>query len=411
MDTKGLPEEVMAVGEALRRFLAAEVVPLERANADLLSSPRRIYDETGRYTPEILALRAEVRRKSAEAGFYTMFGPAPLGGGGFGPVAAVYLNALVSEEAGPGRVLVHPVVIPSPFTNGLSPVLTHLDPALHDRYLPGVASGERTSCFALSEPDAGSDVFAMTTRATRDGDDWVLTGTKQWITNGPYADHIMVFAVTDPDMAAARKGGITGFLVNADQPGFGVVSPIPTMGELGAEIGILSFDQVRVSDSHRLGPVDEGLKVAMTGVNIGRLGLSATCVGLARWALAQSLDYARERRTFGQAIGRHGAVESLLAECALDIYAAETMLLDAARRLERGERALAELSMVKWHCTEAAHRVFDRAIQVHGGMGLTNELRLEAGFRFTRTMRIPDGTTEIQRRTVARDLLKNGLGF
>ena len=411
MDTHGLPEEIVAVGEALKRFLVAEVAPLEQANARLLSSPRTVYDETGRYTAEVLSLRAEVRRKSAEAGFYTMFGPEALGGGGLGPVAAVYLNAVLSAAAGPGRVLVHPVVIPSPFTNGLSPVLTHLDPSLHAHYLPGLASGARTSAFALSEPDAGSDVFAMKTRAVRDGDHWVLNGTKQWITNGPYADHVMVFAVTDPGKAAARKGGITGFLVNADQPGFEVVAPIPTMGELGAEIGILSFDDLRVPDSHRLGPVDEGLRVAMTGVNTGRLGLSATCIGLARWALDRALDYANTRRTFGQTIGQHGPVQTLIADSALDIYGAETMLFDAARRLERGESALAELSMVKWHCTEAAHRVFDRAMQVHGGMGLTNEMRLEAGFRFTRTMRIPDGTTEIQRRTVARDLLKHGARF
>ena len=411
MDRAAIPEEIVQVGEALTRFLAAEVAPLETENARLLASPRTIYDEAGRYVPQVLELRAEVRRRSAEAGFYTMFGPEALGGGGLGPVAAVYLNALPSDAAGPGRVLVHPVVIPSPFTNGLSPVLTHLSPDLHDRYLPGLASGARTSAFALSEPDAGSDVFAMKTRATRDGDDWVLTGTKQWITNGPYADHVMVFAVTDPDMAAARRGGITGFLVDTDQPGFEVVSTIPTMGELGAEIGILGFDGLRVPDSHRLGAVGEGLKVAMTGVNLGRLGLSATCIGLARWALRQALDYAGTRRTFGQPIGAHQAVQMLLADCALDIYSAETMLLDAARRLERGEAALAELSMVKWHCTEAAHRVFDRAIQVHGGMGLTNDLRLEAGFRFTRTMRIPDGTTEIQRRTVARTLLKTGLEF
>src|SRR5690606_10029663 len=132
---------------------------------------------------------------------------------------------------------------------------------------------------------------------------------------------------------------------------------------------------------------------------------------LARWALGQALDYAATRQTFGTAIGNHQAVQALLADSALDIYSAETMLLDCATRLERGERALAETSMVKLHCTEAANRVFDRCMQVHGGMGLTNELRLEEGYRFTRAMRIPDGTSEIQRRTIARDLLARGIGF
>lgn len=411
MARHAIPEDILAVGNALVRFVEAEVVPLEQANAALLASDRTIFDESGRFAPEVLALRAEVRKRSAAAGFYTMFGPESLGGGGLGPVAAVYLNALLSEVTGPGRMLVHPVVIASPFTNGLSPVLTVLDPALREKYLPGLASGARTSCFALSEPDAGSDVFAMKSRAVREGDGWVLTGTKQWITNGPYADHIMVFAVTDPERAARRKGGVTGFLVNADQPGFRVVSTIPIMGHLGAEIGILSFDGVRVADSHRLGPVDEGMSVAMGGVNLGRLGLSATCIGLARWALAQALDYANTRRTFGTEIGNHQAVQTLLADSALDIYSAECMLLDCAARLERGARALAETSMVKLHCTEAANRVFDRCMQVHGGMGLTNELRLEEGYRFTRSMRIPDGTSEIQRRTIARDLLGRGIGF
>lgn len=411
MDPRSIPDDIAEIGRSLLRFVTQEVEPLERANAELLASERTIYDASGRFVPEVLGLRAEVRKRSAEAGFYTMFGPEELGGGGLGPVAAVYLNALLSEATGPGRVLVHPVVIPSPFTNGLSPILTALQPHLRDRYLGALADGSRTLCFALSEPDAGSDVFAMKSRAVRDGDDWVLTGTKQWITNGPYADHVMVFAVTDPELAAARKGGVTGFLVSTDQPGFSVVSTIPTMGHLGAEIGFLSFDGVRIPDDHRLGAVGDGMSVALQGVNLGRLGLSATCIGLARWALTQALDYAATRKTFGTAIGNHQAVQALLADSALDIYSAETMLLDCARRLEHGDRALAELSMVKLHCTEAANRVFDRCMQVHGGMGLTNELRLEDGYRFTRSMRIPDGTSEIQRRTVARALLSRGIGF
>ena len=266
-------------------------------------------------------------------------------------------------------------------------------------------------CFGLSEPDAGSDIFNMKTRAIREGDEWVITGTKQWITNGPYADYAMIFAITDPDLFAQRKGGITGFFVDTKWKGFEVVSTIPIMGHLGAEIGILSFDQLRVPDQHRLGEVNQGLRVALRGVNTGRLGLSATCVGLARWALGQAVEYAKVRKTFGQPIGAHQSVQILLAESASDVYSAETMLIDCALKLERGEKALAETSMVKQHCTDASNRVFDRCMQVHGGMGLTNELRLEEGYRFTRSMRIPDGTSEIQRRTVARELLANGINF
>lgn len=411
MNPAQFPAEIVQTGEALIRFVEQEVVPIEAANRHVLGSERTIYDEKGYFTPQVEALKRQVRMKSAEAGFYTMFGPQEIGGAGLGPLASVYLNWLLSLHCGPGRTLVHPVVIPSPFTNGLSPVLAALDEKLRDEYLPPLGSGEKTLCFGLSEPDAGSDVFSMKTRAVRDGDDWLITGSKQWITNGPYADYAMIFAVTDPSLVAQRKGGITGFFVDTSWEGFGVVSPIPIMGHLGAEIGILSFDNLRVPDRYRLGDVDQGLKVALKGVNTGRLGLSATCIGLARWALVQAVEYAKVRRTFGQPIGEHQAVQMLLAESASDIYAAETMLVDCAARLERGERALAETSMVKQHCTDAANRVFDHCIQVHGGMGLTNELRLEEGYRFTRSMRIPDGTSEIQKRTVARDMLANGVNF
>lgn len=411
MDTDRFPDEVIAIGESLIRFVEKEVVPLEHSNRDLLASERTIYDESGRFTPQVEALRRTVRMRSSEQGFYTMFGPEEIGGGGFGPLAAVYLNGLLAEKSGPGRVLVHPLVIPSPFTNGLTPLLMYLDTALREQFLPALASGEKTLCFGLSEPDAGSDVFAMKSKAVRDGNDWLITGSKQWITNGPYADYAMIFAVTDPERASARKGGITGFFVDTKSPGFSVVSTIPIMGHLGAEIGILAFDGMRVPDWHRLGDVDQGLKVAMRGVNLGRIGLSATCVGLARWALEQAVEYARARKTFGRPISDHQAVQFLLADCARDIYSAETMLIDCALRLERGDRAVAETSMVKLHCTEIANQVFDRCIQVHGAMGLTNELRLEEGYRFTRSMRIPDGTSEIQRRTIARTLIASGLNF
>ena len=411
MNRSQVADEVIAIGDSLIRFVESEVVPLENANRALLASDRTIFDENGFYVKEVAALRRTIRMRSAEQGFYTMFGPEEIGGGGLGPVAAVYLNALLAETTGPGRVLVHPVVVPSPFTNGLSPVLTALGEDQRERFLPGLASGDKTLCFALSEPDAGSDVSGMKSRAVRDGDDWILTGTKQWITNGPYADYVMVFAVTDPELAAQRKGGITGFFVETASPGFSVVSTIPVMGHLGAEIGILSFDGVRVPDAQRLGAEGQGLKVAMNGVNTGRLGLSATCIGLARWALNQALDYAKVRKTFGKPISEHQAVQILLAESALDIYSAETMLMDCASKLELGIRSIAETSMVKLHCTEAANRVFDRCIQVHGAMGLTNELRLEEGYRFTRSMRIPDGTSEIQRRTIARELLASGVNF
>lgn len=406
-----IPEELQLVGEGLLSFIEAEVLPLEKANADLLGNERNLYTHDGRYAPEVLALRKQVRMKSAEAGYYVALGAQDLGGGGLGPVAAAYLQELISRTYGPNRTLIHLVVIPSAFTNGLTPVLRFLQPAARERYLPGIASGERTLCFALSEPDAGSDVLAMRTRAVRDGDAWILTGTKQWITNSPYADHALVFAVTDPVKAAARKGGISAFIVDTDTPGFSVTSVLRVMGNLGGDTGIVALDGVRVTDANRLGEVDRGMNVAMEGVNAGRLGVAATCVGYAQWALAKAVDYSRTRRTFGRPIADHQAIQVHLAECAMDIFSARSTLYHCAWRVRDGAPARAEIAIAKAYCTEMLGRVTDRCMQIHGGMGMTNDVGLEGLYRFARPMRIYDGTAEIQRRTIALELVNDNLAF
>ena len=406
-----LPGEWIDFGDALIRFIDREVASLEHEHRALLGSERKAYGEDGRYVPAVLDLRRRVRMRSAELGFYTALSPEALGGGGLPAQAAVYIQERLNAHCGPARHLVHTVVLPSPFTNGLSPVLRHLDPAVLERHRAGLASGARTMCFGLSEPDAGSDVLGMRTRAVRDGDQWVISGTKQWITNAPYADYAMVFAITDEDKARERRGGITGFFLPTDTPGFSVPSVIPVMGHLGADIGIIMLDRVRVPDSHRLGEVGRGLTVALDGVNAGRLSMAASCVGLARWALEQALNYVKVRKTFGQPIAEHQAVQFLLAECAMDIYASKTMIQHCAWLVDQGQPATKEVSIVKASATEMVGRVMDRSIQVHGGMGLTNELRLEEGYRWARTMRIPDGTSEIQRRTIAKRLLDGDTSF
>jgi acyl-CoA dehydrogenase len=406
-----LPDEWVAFGDALIRFIDREVEPLEKEHSALLSSERTIYTEDGRYAPAITELRRRVRVLSAEAGFYTALSDESLGGSGLGTQAAAYIQERLNAHVGPSRHLIQTVVLPSPFTNGLSPVLKHMDPQIFERYREALASGEKTMCFGLSEPDAGSDVFAMRTRAVREGNDWLITGTKQWITNAPYADYAMIFAVTDEEKARAGRGGVTGFFLPTDTPGFAVPSTIPVMGHLGADIGIVTLDRVRVPDSHRLGPVDRGLSVALDGVNAGRLSMAASCLGLARWALDQALEYAKVRKTFGKPIAEHQSVQNMLAECAMDIYASKTMIQHCAWLVDENLPATKEVSIVKASATEMLCRVMDRCMQVHGGMGLTNELRLEEGFRFARTMRIPDGTSEIQRRTIARRLLDGDSAF
>ena len=406
-----VPSEWVDFGDALIRFIDREVAGLEYEHRALLASERTIYTDEGRYTPTVLALRRQVRMRSAELGFYTALAAESLGGGGLGTQAAVYIQERLNAHCGPERHLVQTVVLPSPFTNGLSPVLRHMDPAVLATCHESLASGDKTMCFGLSEPDAGSDVFGMRTRAVRDGDHWIISGTKQWITNAPYADYAMIFAVTDEEKARAHRGGITGFFLPTRTAGFSVPSVIPIMGHLGADIGIVTLDNVRVPDNHRLGPVGQGLSVALDGVNAGRLSMAASCVGLARWALDQALAYAQVRKTFGHAIADHQAVQFMLAECAMDIYACKSMVRHCAWLVDSGQPATKEVSIVKASATEMVGRVMDRAIQIHGGMGLTNELRLEAGYRWARTMRIPDGTSEIQRRNIARRLLDGDTTF
>ena len=367
--------DTVAIAEAVLRFVEREVLPLQERHHDLLGSER------------------------------TLFGDEKLGGGGQGAQVMAHVQEVLNHRVGPAQPLVQTVVLPSPFTNGLSPVLRHLKPDIFAQYRDRIASGDKTLCFGLSEPDAGSDVFGMRTRAVRDGDEWVLTGTKQWITNSPYADYAMVFALTDPEAAARHKGGVTGFFVDTRVPGFSVPRIINTMGHLGGDTGVIVLDGVRVRDDHRLGEVGRGLAVAMDGVNAGRMGMAASCLGLARWALDQAVDYAKVRKTFGVPIAEHQAIQLMLADSAMDIYAAKTMIQNCAWRLDSGRAANAQVSMVKAFSTEMLGRVMDRSIQIHGGMGLTNELRLEEGYRFARVMRIPDGTGEIQRRTIARQLL------
>ena len=400
-----IPEEITAIGDALMKFVDREVVALEDANRALLSSERTIFNADGRYSDEVLSLRRKVRMRSAELGFYNLFGPTSIGGDGLGALAATTIQERLFAHCGPGQQLIHNVVLPSPFTNGLSPVLQHLDANVLERYRAGLASGDKTMCFGLSEPDAGSDVFAMSTRAVRDGDDWLLSGTKQWITNAPYADYAMIFAVTDQELARSRRGGITGFFLDTKTPGFNVPSVIPILGHLGSEIGIVTLDRVRVGDDHRLGPVDRGMSVALGGVSVGRLSMAGMCVGLARWALDQAVEYAKIRKTFGRPIAEHQAVQFMLADCAMDIYAAKSMIQNCAWRIDQGMPSIKEVSMVKAFGTEMLSRVMDQCIQVHGAMGLTNELRLEEGYRLARLMRVPDGTGEMQRRTIANRLL------
>jgi acyl-CoA dehydrogenase len=408
-----VPEEVQEVMASLERFVEVEIEPLRKQHAKALANERYLYDETGAYVPEIQDALRQIRMKSAEAGFYTMFGDPELGGSGdvFGPVAVVLIHEMLMKKYGLD-LFVQSIFPPGLFTGGLTPVLLGMKEELREQLLPRIASGEALLCFGLSEPDAGSDVWNIKTRAVKDGDHWVINGTKQWITNSPYADYALIFAVTNPELAAQRRGGITCFLVPFDGKTCQNTSVIPYLGSLGSRIGIITLENARVPESHIIGDLDDAFGKALHGVDIGRLVMAANCVGAAQWVLNKAIDYSLERKAFGGPIADQQAIQMMLADCAMDIYAARYMTLHCAWKLETQKTLpIKEISMVKAFTTEMAQRVADRCMQIHGGMGLTNELGLEAVWRWARSMRIPDGTSEIQRRTVARRLLKGDRNF
>jgi acyl-CoA dehydrogenase len=272
-------------------------------------------------------------------------------------------------------------------------------------------AGRRSMCFGLSEPDSGSDAWGMKTSAVRDGDEWRITGTKQWTTNGPSADVCLVFAVTDAERAKLRRGGVSAFLVPTDTPGFSVDSVITLFGHIGGDEAILSFDDVRVPAAALVGEVDSGFTLALKAVNEGRLYNCGRAIGLARWCLDQAVDYAKQRRTFDRPIADYQAIQWHLADSATELYAARCMTLDCARRLERGERAIKELSMSKLMATEAGCRAIDRCTLVLGAMGLTSEMRFYDAWQQVRTVRIAEGSGEILRRTIAGRLLQGDLSL
>jgi acyl-CoA dehydrogenase len=275
-----------------------------------------------------------------------------------------------------------------------------------DEVLKPMMSGQITSCFGMSEPDAGSDAWAMRTRAVRDGDEWVITGTKQWTTNSPIADYIFAFAVTNEALRLERKGGVSAFLVPVGPSGANVMSVIKMFGQPGGDEGIVSFDEVRVPAHALVGELDKGFALAMAGVNTGRMYNAGRCVGLARWALDKSASYAMQRSTFGKPIIEHQGVSFQIVDCATEIYAGDAMARDCARRLDRGDAGINEVNMVKLYTTEMANRVLDRCMQVHGAMGLTNEMKLYDAWHQARLTRIADGSSEILRRSIIGSLKK-----
>ena len=273
-------------------------------------------------------------------------------------------------------------------------------------YLPKLASGELIASFALTEPGSGSDAASLSTRAVRDGDHYVIDGTKRFITNAPEAGIFTVMARTNPDVRGA--GGISAFIVERGIPGVSLGKPDKKMGQKGAHTCDVIFENCRVPAQNLIGGVEGiGFKTAMRVLDKGRLHIAAICVGAAERMLDDALRYAMERQQFGKAIGEFQLVQAMLADSRAEIYAARSMVLDAARRRDNKEDVSTEASCCKLFASEMCGRVADRAVQIHGGAGYVAEYAIERFYRDVRLFRIYEGTSQIQQLVIARNMMRN----
>lgn len=291
--------------------------------------------------------------------------------------------------------------------NGIGSIGILLDgtEAQKAHYLPLLASGELLSSFCLTEPDSGSDAASLKTTAVRDGDHYVINGTKRFITNAPHAGIFTVMARTDT--AIRGSGGISAFIVERETPGLALGKRDHKMGQQGAHTSDVIFDNVRVPASQLIGGVEGvGFKTAMKVLDKGRLHIAAVSVGAAERMLNDALNYAIERKQFGQPIAEFQLIQAMLADSKAEIYAARCMVLDAARRRDEGQDIGTEASCSKMFATEMCGRVADRCVQIHGGAGYISEYAIERFYRDVRLFRLYEGTTQIQQLVIARNMIR-----
>lgn len=374
-----LKDEELEIRDWVRTFVTRELMPLE---PQVLERERN--GERGITLDEIEALQVKAR----ESGFFGIQTPVEYGGMGLGAV----MNALIEAEL--GRTFV-----PFKFGGDADNILFDANAEQQETYLRPTIDGTRRSCFAITEPGAGSDARNIRTAAVRDGDEWVINGEKTFITGGDVADFTMVFAVTDKDKGA--DGGVTCFLVDRDA-GW-TSAPIPTMGEWGP--ASLSFQDVRVPHSAILGEEGRGFELAMRWIGKGRYLLPARALGACERLVELALAQAKNRVTFGEPIANRQAIQWMIADSAVEIESLRWLVLSAAWQVDQGLDSRQAQSMAKLAGGVHANQIVDRVLQIHGGMGYTRELPIERWYRELRLLRIYEGTDEIQRRTIARNLL------
>jgi len=375
-----LTDEQKAIRDTAREFIADRVMPWE---PEVLRRERR--GEPG-MTPDE---RRELQLAARKFGFWGLSTPEEYGGMSLPAVT----QALVWTEL--GRTFV-----PFSFGGEADNILYHANEEQRAVYLVPTIEGERLSCFAITEPGAGSDAANIKTRARRDGSDWIINGEKTFITGGNDADFAIVIAVTDPD--AGARAGSTAFLVDRTM---GWTSHlIQTMGEGGP--ASLVFDEVRVPSRNVLGVVGQGFELAMAWIGRGRYLIPARALGAAERLLSMALDHANTRETFGRPIGENQAIQWMIADSEVELEAARWLVLRAAWTVDQGRDARHASSMAKLYGANMANHVVDRVLQIHGGMGYTRELPIERWYREARLWRIFEGTDEMQRLIISRDLLR-----
>ncbi|MFZ5584466.1 MAG: acyl-CoA dehydrogenase family protein [Thermodesulfobacteriota bacterium] len=381
-----IPENLSMMVDTVRRFVKKDLEPISQ----------QVEDED--HIPD------EIVQKMAELGLFGLSIPEEYGGLGIGVLG----ECLVYEELSKVNACFRTRIGTN---NGIGSMGIYYDGTEEQKqhYLPRLAAGEWVSCFALSEPEAGSDAANVQTTAVREGDFWVLNGLKHFITNGDVADMACVFALTDK--AKRAKGGITAFIVEKTDPGFFVGTIERKMGMRGSHTTELVFDNCRIPADRVIGGdknVGQGFKTAMKTLDKGRLTMGASALGSAQKLLELCVDYAKQRVQFGKPIAEFQAIQFMLADMATQIYAARQMLYHAAHlRDTKGTAIIKEASMVKYFCTEMANRVADMAVQVFGGMGYMKDFPVERYYRDLRLTRIYEGTSEIQKVVIARELLRD----
>ena len=377
-----IPEELRLLGRTVREFVEGRLQPIEKQVEDDDEIPDPILREMG------------------ALGFFGLPFPEEYGGVGVGDLG--YCVAL--EQFGRTSAAFSNLIGAHTSIGSMSIYLGGTEDQKR-RYLPDLTTGRKIAAFSLTEPSSGSDAASIQTRAVKRDDRWILNGTKIWVTNGPIADVVVVYAVNDRTLGA--RGGITAFIVEKGFPGFRAGRVDEKMGLRGSHTGELVFEDCEVPEENVLGgSVGAGFRTALGALDIGRVSLAAGAVGSSEHLLELAIAHSKRRAQFGAPIAANQAIQWMLADSAVEIHAARLMVYDAAVKLDRGVRASTEAAMVKVFASEMAGRVVDRVLQVHGGVGYMKDSPVERAYRDARILRIYEGTSEVQRMIIADELLK-----